>query len=404
MTNVSGSNAAEAAPSPQLFTREFGLLIATGITNSLGTGALNALLPPFVVEELGGTEATSGFVMGSMAITALLSRAFLGRVADRRGARRLIGGGAALTACSLLLLILVPTVTGAVLSRLVMGAGNAAFFIGTSVRAMELAPPTRRSQAAAFNLIAFHVGMGIGPTVGEWVRDTFGYNAAWLWLAGLVIAASLLSWGLSHRPGDPHAEPSPLIHRAAILPGIVTLFGVFGFNGFLIFAALYSDEIGLDNVGPVFMVSSGTMVLARLLFGRVPDLVGPIRAGTGALMMTIFATLVLALWNEPMGLFVGAALVALGLSLQSPSFMVLAIEGVSDRERGSAMATYTAFFDIASALIGPILGTIIATSGYRPAFLVAAGAGVISLVLLQGVVAPRWRRAAQAALAVDGHG
>jgi len=376
----------------RLFTREFGLLMATGITNSLGTGALNALLPPFVVDELGGTEATAGIVMGSMAITALLSRAFLGRVADRRGARRLIGAGAAITAFSLLLLVLVPSVPGAILARLVMGGGNAAFFIGTSVRAMELAPPARRSQAAAFNLIAFHVGMGIGPTLGEYVLDRTNYTVAWLMLAGLVTAACGVSWGLSHRPGDPHAEPSPLIHRAAIWPGLVTLFGVFGFNGYLVFAALYANEIGLDNVGPVFMVSSGTMVLARLFFGRVPDIVGPIRAGTGALTVTIAATVLLALWNAPMGLFVGAAMVSLGLSLQSPSFMVIAIDGVTDRERGSAMATYTAFFDIANAMIGPILGTIIAASGYRPAFLVSAGAGVVSMILLRGVVAPRWRR------------
>lgn len=373
-----------------LFGREFNLLMATGVTNSLGTGALNALLPPFVVEELGGTEATAGIVMGSMAITALLSRVALGRISDRRGARRLIGAGAAITAVSLVLLVAFPSVSGAIFARLVMGAGNAAFFIGSSVRAMELAPDGRRSQAAAFNLIAFHVGMGLGPTMGEWVLARTNYTTAWLTLAVLVALASVMSWGLSHRPGEPNAEPAPLIHRAAIWPGLVTLFGVFGFNGFMTFAALYSDELGLANAGPVFMVSSGTMIVARVVFGRVPDIVGPIRAGTAALVVSVFAALLLAFWDEPIGLFIGAGVVALGLSLQSPSFMVIAIDGVSDRQRGSAMATYTAFFDIASALVGPILGIVIASSGYRAAFLTAAGAACIALVLLRTAVAPRW--------------
>ncbi len=380
-----------------MFTREFLLLILVGATNSLGTGALNALLPPFVVDELGGTEATAGVVMGSMAITALLSRALLGRVSDRRGARRLIGSGAALTGAGLLLLVVWPSVPGAIASRLVMGAGNAAFFIGTSVRAMELAPDTRRSQAAAYNLIAFHVGMGLGPTLGEWVLDRSNYDVAWLFIMAMTTAASALSWGLSYRPGDPDAEPSPLVHRNAVWPGVVTLFGVFAFNGYLMFAALYADEIGLDNVGPVFMVSSGTMIVARVLFGRVPDIVGPIRAGSVALVVSVFAAALLALWDEPVGLFVGAALVALGLSLQSPSFMVIAVEGVSVRERGSAMATYTAFFDIANALIGPVIGVIVATSGYRAAFLTAAGASAVALVILQTIVAPAWRRQASSA-------
>ncbi len=255
---------------------------------------------------------------------------------------------------------------------------------------MELAPDSRRSQAAAYNLIAFHVGMGLGPTGGEWVLDRTSYDTAWLTITGFILAASLLSWGLSHRPGDPGATPSPLVHRNAIWPGVVTLFGVFAFNGFIMFAALYSDEIGLDAVGPVFMVSSGTMIVARVAFGRLPDIIGPIRAGSGALVVSIFAATLLAFWDKPAGLYVGAALVALGLSLQSPSFMVIAVDGVSARQRGSAMATYTAFFDIANALIGPVIGIIVASSGYRAAFLTAAGAGVVALSVLQGIVAPRW--------------
>lgn len=385
--NARNSGPPRAAP---LFTREFLLLIATAAVYALGTGASNALLPPFVVEELGGSEATSGVVMGSLAVTALLSRSVLGRISDRRGARRLIGAGAVVTALAFLLLVLWPSISGAVVSRLIMGAGNAAFFVGTSVRAMDLAPESRRSQAAAWNLISFHFGMGLGPTGGEWIRDRWDYDAAWLTIVLLVSTASAMSWALSHRPGDPHAVPSPVIHRNAVWPGLVTLFGVFTFNGYLMFAALYATEIGLANVGPVFMVSSATMIVARIAFGRVPDIVGPIRAGSGALVLTVFAAVLLALWDEPMGLYVGAAVVALGLALQSPSFMVIAVDGVSPQERGSAMATYTAFFDIANALIGPVIGIIVTTSGYRNAFLTAAGAGAIALVILRVVVAPRW--------------
>lgn len=381
-----------SAASKGVMSPEFAILMATSCVHSLGSGALNALLPPFVVDELGGSEATAGIVMGSMAVTALLSRALLGRVSDRRGARRLIGIGAFLTGVAILMLPAFPTVAGAIASRLVMGAGNAAFFIGTTVRAMELAPSDRRSQAAALHLIAFHLGMGLGPMGGEWILDRTSFDATWLVVAGCGMASCALSWALSYRPGDPEAEPSPMIYRGAVLPGLVTLFGVFGFNGYLMFAALYSDEIGLENVGPVFLVSSGTMIAARLVLGRVPDLIGPIRAGSGALAVSVFAAGLMALWQEPAGLYLGAALLALGLSLQSPSFMVIAVDGAGERQRGSAMATYTAFFDIANATVGPVIGVIVATSGYRAAFLLAAFAGVVALAILQVLVAPVWNR------------
>ena len=389
MTAADGP-AASSTASPPLFTPEFFALLATGCTLMLGNGALFASLPPYVVEELGGTEATAGVVMGSAAITALVSRAWLGRMTDRRGARRMIAIGGIATASSMLLLLAVPSVLGALASRLLNGAGGAAFFIGSTVRAMELAPSDRRAQAAAFNMVAVHLGMGFGPMGGEWVLDQRGYQAVWSAIAGLALLSTALSWGLSHRPGDPAAEPSPLIHRPSIWPGVVTLFGVFGFNGFITFAALYSDSIGMESVGPVFLVSSGTTVVVRSLFGRLPDRIGPLRAGSGALVVTVIATMLLALWSTPTGLFVGAGLIALGLSMQSPSFIVIAVDGVSDRERGSAMATYTAFFDLANALVGPIMGLIVTWSGYRSAFLVAAGVTLVALILTRVVLAPRW--------------
>ena len=381
---------AHTKTSPSLFTAEFFILLATGTTLMLGMGAILAILPVYVVDELGGTELTAGVVMGSSAVTALLSRFWFGRMSDRRGARRLIALGGASSALGMVLLVAFPTVSGAMVSRLVMGAGGAGFFIGSTLRAMELAPEDRRSQAAAFNLVAVHMGMGLGPMAGEWVLGRSDFATVWWTIAALSVLSSSLSWGLSHRPGDPAAEPSPLVHRASIWPGVVTLFGIFGFNGFITFAALYSDSIGMESVGPIFLVSSGTLIVTRVFFGRVPDIVGPVRVASGALVLTVFATVLLALWASPLGLFVGAALVALGLSLQSPSLMVVAVDGVSDRERGSAMATYTAFFDLANALVGPVMGLLVTWSGYRLAFLVAAGIAAVALVLTRLVLAPPW--------------
>ena len=365
-------------------------MLATGTSLMLGSGALLAILPVYVVDELDGTELTAGIVMGSAAVPALVSRAWLGRMSDRRGARRLVALGGFATALGMAVLLAIPSVTGALLARLVMGAGGAAFFIGSTVRAMELAPEDRRSQAAAFNLVAVHVGMGLGPMGGEWVLRRNDYEAVWWTIVVLSLVSAALSWGLSHRPGDPNAEPSPLVHRDSIWPGVVTLCGIFGFNGFIVFAALYSDSIGMESVGPVFLVSSGTLIVTRVFFGRVPDILGPVRVASWALVLTVAATVLLALWASPLGFFVGAGLVALGLSLQSPSLMVVAVDGVSDRERGSAMATYTAFFDLANALIGPVMGLLVTWSGYRLAFLVAAGVAALALVLTRVILAPRW--------------
>lgn len=377
---------------PRLLTGQFLLLMAGSSMFFGGFGVLNALVPPYVVDVLGGTEATAGLVMGSFAITSLLSRPYLGRVADRSGARRILLVGAAIAVVSLLMLRFAPETVPAVLaSRLVLGVSGAAMFTGSALLALDLAPPSRHGQASSLMLVSVHVGLGIGPVAGLRIQEAWGYDEVWLTVAAASALGGIVLSFLRRTPSRHDHEPGPLINRSALLPGTVTFFGVVAFNGFLTFASLYGREVGVSDVALLFTVASGTIVLVRLTAGHVPDLIGPIRAGTGALLLTAVATVVLAFWPTPSGAFTGAVLLACGLSLQTPSFMPLAIAGVPEHERGSAMATFTGFYDLANATIGPLVGLIVAGAGYRTAFLVTGAMSFVSLALLRLVVAPSWR-------------
>lgn len=386
-----------------LLSPQFSVLMAASVLYFGGTGILNALVPTFVVDELGGSEATAGTVMGSIAITSLVSRPFLGRVADRHGSRRILLIGTLISACSMAIIRLGPTtVATVVVSRMVLGVGMAAMFTGSTLLAVVLAPRDRQGQAASLMLVSVHVGLGIGPILGLQILDRWSYDRVWVAVGIAALLSAAVVTRLRTERGDPHAEPAPLIHRAALLPGLVTFFGVFAFNGFLTFASLYGREVGVTDVALLFTAASGTIVVVRLLAGHVPDRIGPVRAGTGALVVTIGATVVLAIWQTPVGAFAGAILLATGLSLQSPSFIPLAIVGVPDRERGSAMATFTGFYDIAGAVIGPVLGLLVAGVSYRFAFLFTGAMAVVSLALLRLLIAPRWhseRASAAAAMA-----
>lgn len=386
---TSDASAPPVSDHERLLTREFVTLMITASVYFLATGAVNALLPKFVVDELGGTEATAGFVMGSAAFSALATRIWFGRTADRRGARRILVIGGVLGAIAFVMLAASDSLGGATGARLVLGASGAAMVTAATMLGIQLAPESRRSQAAAFVLISFHAGMGLGPMVAEAMLDALSYSWVWLAAAGTSLASSLIAMLLHFRPGDPEAEPSPMIHRNALLPGVVTLFGVFAFNGYMTFLPLYARDVGLEDAGLAFLVASITMVIIRGSLGWVPDRVGAVRAGSAALVFTAFAAAVVAMWATPLGVVIGAALIAAGLSLQSPSFIALAVRGVSDRERGSAMATFTAFYDVAGAIVGPVMGLIVANAGYRPAFLTTAAMSIIGLFVLQTVLAPR---------------
>ena len=55
------------------------------------------------------------------------------------------------------------------------------------------------------------------------------------------------------------------------------------------------------------------------------------------------------------------------------------------------MATFTGFYDIAGAVIGPLLGLVVAGVSYRAAFLTTGAAALVALAILHLVIAPQRR-------------
>lgn len=375
----------------RLLSREFLTLAAATTLYFFGMGASNPLMPKFVVDELGGTEATAGFVMGSFAVAALATRVGFGRLGDRRGARRLMVIGCITSALGLSLLLVTDTVALAIGSRLLMGTAQAAAMTGSTVLAIDLAPESRRGEAASYILVAFHLGLGFGPVIGEAILNASSYDTVWLTLAALALVGAAVSMLLPHRPGDPDAPPSPWIHPSGLAPGAVAAFGIVGFVTFSTFIPLYGPEIGLERIGLVFTVASLSIAAVRIVFGAAPDRLGPIRAGSLALAFSALGSVIVALWSVPAGVFVAAAVLAGGMALQTPSLIPVVVEGIEPNERSSAMATFTMLMDVSVALTAPLIGLIVSGVGYRTAFLTSGATSLIGLVVLWTRLAPRWR-------------
>lgn len=379
----------------RLLSREFLVLATSTSLYFIGMGASNPLMPKFVVDELGGSDATAGVVMGSFAVSALLTRSLFGRLGDRRGSRRIMIIGCLLSAIGMAALIPTTNIAMAIVARLVLGAAQAAMMTGSTSLAIELAPESRRGEAASYILVAFHLGLGVGPVLGEAIRSEATYDAVWTVLAITAVAGGAVAWALPRRLGNPDAPPSPWIHPKGVAPGMVAGFGIVAFVAFSTFVPLYAREIGLDQVGMVFTVASVAIAVARLAFGRVPDLLGPIRAATIALTLTAVGAIELALWSSPAGVFVAAAILAGGMALQTPSMIPVAVHGVEPHERSSALATFTMFMDASVAVTGPLVGLVASGAGYRVAFSTTAVTTVIAMVLLHTTMAPRWRASNQ---------
>ncbi len=338
---------------PPLFTRGFVALGVADLAYFVSVGVAIHTLPLYATGPVGSDEAGAGLAFGAFGVTALLCRPIAGRLSDVHGRKPLLVFGALLAAVGMLMLPYVDSLAGVVAIRLLQGVAEASFFVAGFALLADLAPPARLGEALSYNSLGLYLGIAFGPPLGEVVVEHWGFTEAW-WVAGTlaVAAAIIVRWvpDVSGEGGDGHGK---LIHR----PGIPASLGFFAslaaISGFLAFAALWSEDVGLDNTSLALVVYGSVVVVCRVAFARVPDRLPSLPLATGSLVAIAAGLAVLVAWQTGAGLLTGVVVMAVGVSFSTPAFFAAIFATAMPAERGAAAGTASAFIDLGLGF-GPI--------------------------------------------------
>ena len=354
----------------------------------MALGVLLPVVPLFVKHELGGNDIAVGVAVGAFSVGAVLLRPFAGRIGDRVGRRILIVFGGVVVGTAGLLYVFASALVPLVVVRVLAGVGEAAFFVGAASMITDLAPEERRGEAISYWSIAVYGGLAFGPLLGNILLDDDHFDRVWLTSATLAFVAGAIGL-FTHevialnRETAVGASRPPLISRAALAPGAVLFLGLIGLAGFTEFVPLYVKEIGMEDSSVVFLVYGCLILAVRLLGAKVPDRIGPLKAGTIATATAAVGLLIMAAFAEPAGLYAGTVVFSIGMSFLYPAMLTLALTGLADNERGSAVGTVSSFFDLSQGVGALALGVVAALTGYRGAFAAGALLGVAALVVLR---------------------
>jgi len=374
---------ANAAKEP-LLTPRFLVVIASGLSYFLALGALNPVVPRYVDKVLDGGDVGVGIAVGAFALGAIVLRPIAGRIGDRFGRRVLMIVGAAIVGVMVLVSGLVEALPYLVLTRIGVGLGEALFFVGGTTMITDLAPISRRGEAVSYWSVAVWGGLAFGPVLGELVLDDSHYQRVWIMAGCLALGASLIALATRETRHPALQEVrARLIARQAVRPGTLLALTLFGIVGFQVFLPLYAPEVGVDDVGLLFLVYGVVVLAVRLLGAKLPDTLGPKRAGSISMGAAFVGLLVVAALPNVPGLLAGVVLIAIGSSFLYPSLMLLALHGASEEERGSVVGTFSAFFDFAGGMSGVVVGVLAALTSYRGAFGIVAGVVLGALLLLR---------------------
>jgi MFS family permease len=389
----------ESAGAASLWTRPF---LLAWVANFLHSTGFHAFLHwPGWLDQRGETEVVIGLLVAAMSVAAITARPFVGRMMDTRGRRvvMLVGGAIHVLATLLYLaldLVVDPSWMAIVGVRVVHGIAQAAMFSVLFTFAADIVPANRRAEGIALYGISGMIPMAVGVLLGEWVIVDGDYSrvfqlAGACALAGLVVTALL--------PETRSGAPGRSFFAAARAPELRPLWFVgtsfaMGLAAYFVFLKTYLIEAPqLGSMTLFFTTYAVAAVLLRLLFGWVPERFGLIRVLVPSLLIGGAGLILIALATGPVHLLIAAFACGVGHGFAFPIISALVVMRAGPDERGSAIALFTALFDLGVLFGGPVFGVSARYADYPTTFALAGG-----LCLVATVVFVAWDRSVRVAL------
>ncbi len=356
---------------------KFWVLIAAIFLGFLGFGSVLPALAPHMHRDLGASDRSVGFVIGTFSAVALCSRPFAGRIADRKGRKRAFLTG--LVSCSLAgASYLLPLGIGAMyIGRALQGIGEACLYTGAAAWAVEVAGVHRSARALGYVSSGIWGGIAAGPIAGE-ALGSFNH-AAIFQIAAACGAAALLSFVPEHYEPSTHAHRKQWFRKSLIAPGLAVGFTNMYYpvvTGFLI---LYLAQ--RSNAGPLaFSTYAGFVLLSRFFLGGLPDRVDPKKTFYLGLTFMVVGLTIIAGGPSWTWAIIGAALLGFGFSFPWASVASTVMRHAPESERGSAVSVLSAFYDIFVGISSFSAGLIANAFGYQAAFEMAIGSVFLAAI------------------------
>lgn len=343
---------------------------------------------PSYVDVLGGTTSQVGMVMGWFTLAAVVVRPYFGQLADRRGRKRLMVGGAG---CFVIFFLLYQQVTNiAVLYLLRAGHGlaHACFMAASSAYIADLAPAERRGEVIGIYGTASVVAMALFPALGTAVIQGTGdfgflFRIAAL-TAGLALLAVLFLDEISAAGGKPGAGTGLLAvgrRRSVWAPSVVLFGGATAYGAVITFLPLFAPQRGVADFGIFFIAYAASTILSRVLAGRLSDKIGRVKVIIPFTLLVALAVAMLPFLHSREGLLLIGCIFGLGFGAFMPTLNALVVDRTTPQERGSALGFFTSFMDLGITAGAVLLGLIGEKFEYAVVFGLAAGVVVLGLLI-----------------------
>ena len=182
-------------------TKRTALLVAVlaSFLTPFMVSSVNVALPA-LGSEFGMTAVTLSWVPTSYLLAAAMFLVPFGRIADIHGRKKVFTWGISLYTAASALAAFAPSVPYLLSLRVLQGFGSSMIF-GTGIAIVtSVYPPAERGRVLGINVSAVYVGLALGPVLGGFLTQQFGWRS--IFLANVPAGLAALYFIARHLPGE----------------------------------------------------------------------------------------------------------------------------------------------------------------------------------------------------------
>jgi MFS family permease len=368
-------------------------LSAARMGDAVGNSILFVIIPLYVAKlpapwfPLPET-VRAGLLISLYGLVNALLQPFAGALVDHLNRRKVfIQGGLLLMGCSTFAYVFASRFTDILLLRMLQGVG-VALTITASMAIMAISTE-KKNRGGAMGVFSTSrmLGLTVGPLLGGYLYDHFGFNAAF-YAGTLFVALGIILvqvWIKEVRVPARAARDFKVIDRRLLTPGILGA----GLAIFIMAAAFSmvtplekQFNIRLNESAFDFAIAFSAVMFSRLLFqipvGRLSDHIGRKPLIIAGLILMAPVTALLGEAATTLQLIGLRAVQGIGSAGIAAPAMALAADLSKSGGEGRQMSITTMGFGLGIS-VGPLLAGVLAVVSFRLPFI------IVAIMLLLGV-------------------
>lgn len=308
---------------------------------------------PSYLSSLGGAEY-KGLIISLFTITAMISRPFSGKIADKVGRIPVMVIGTSVCVVVSLMYPIISSVAGFLLLRLVHGFSTGFTPTGLTAYLSDIIPAHKRGEAMGLLGTAGTVGMAAGLAVGPGIANDFGLNVMFYSSSALAVISIAVLFGiketLSLRQGFStqvlKIHKHDLLEPRVLVTCIVMLLTTYTYGAVFTVIPDFCAYVGIKNEGLPFTFLTVASLSVRLVAGKASDYYGRRKVLMVSTTLGVIAMIILGLGSTPRDIMIAISLYGLAQGMTSPTLFAWATDLSDEKHKGRGISSLYIFMEM----------------------------------------------------------